>query len=207
MLLVKRKRNQIIGWVKDNDIADQYIGTFENKFPERCLFVKVSTERDEFDSNVEEFSLSFWIDPNCDLEFGGGIEVDNESGTHALFHLNPRRLPSRIFNIPYLEDLGFPLKKATPMFMLGLVEYLDSHEWDIPEDERIQIKPFTRNLIDYSIEILFSPEILENTEIMYVLRGFGRKRRSQQERLSNPDEIIHPQFVSAAGGAKPLFSV
>lgn len=44
-------------------------------------------------------------------------------------------------------------------------------------------------------------------EPVYVLRGFGRKRHSQQERLSSPDEIIHPQFVSAAGGAKPLFSV
>jgi len=40
---------------------------------------------------------------------------------------------------------------------------------------------------------------------VYVLRGIGRKRYSQEERLSNPAKIIHQQFESAAGGAKPWF--
>ena len=178
-LLTNRNRNQIIGWKVDANKEGQYIGTFDNNYPERHLLVDVSTERGGLITDVEEFGLAFWIDQHCDVDYPGGIEYCNENMTQALFHLNPKRTPSRILNIPFVEDMGFPLKKVTPLFMLGLVEHLDSHTWDIPEDERIQIKPFINNLIDYSIELLLNPELLENSEI----RGLSKVG------LSLPKEI------------------
>lgn len=164
-LLEKRSQTQIIGWISDADKGDQYIGTFDKKYPDRKLLVKVSTERNEFINDADEFGLFFWIDQNCDYEDAGGIVYADENEKMALFRLNLKRRPSKILSISFVEEMGYSLKKATPMFMLGLIDYINSNSWDIPEDEQIQLKPFIRSLLDYSVEFLFSPDILENSEI------------------------------------------
>ena len=164
-LLSSRRRDQIEGWIPDSPVAGQYMGTFDRKYPERRLAVRVSRERAELVKEVEEFGLAFWFDPGCDCDSPGRIERADEAGTLALLCLNLLRRPSKPLNIPYIEELGCPSGKVTPAFMLGLVQHLRDNEHLIPEDEkRIQIPPFERSLVDYSVQSLFGEDLLENAE-------------------------------------------
>lgn len=164
-LLISRRVDQIEGWIPDPQVARQWIGTFDRKYPERRLAVRVSTDRSALTKNVEEFGLAFWFDPGCGNESPGRIERVSEAGTLALFCLNLLRRPSKPLNVPYIEELGYPLRKVTPAFMLALLQYLRSNEHSIPEDEkRLQLPPFVRSLVSYSVQLLFSEELLENAE-------------------------------------------
>jgi len=164
-LLSSRRRDQIEGWIPDPKVAGQYVGTFDRKYPERRLVVRVSRDRAELVKRVEEFGLAFWFDPDCDYDSPGRIERANEAGTLALFRLTLLRRPSKPLNIPYIEELGYPSRKVTPAFMLALVQHLRNNEHFIPEDEkRIQVPPFVRSLVDYSVQLLLGEDLLENAE-------------------------------------------
>ncbi len=164
-LLSSRRKDQIEGWIPDSKVAGQYVGTFDRKYPERRLVVRVSRDRTELVKAVEEFGLAFWFDPDCDCDSPGRIERADEAGTLALFCLNLLCRPSKPLNIPYIEEMGYPSKKVTPAFMLALVQHLRNNEHLIPEDEkRIQIPPFVRSLVDYSVQLLFGEDLLDNAE-------------------------------------------
>jgi hypothetical protein len=164
-LLSSRRKDQIEGWIPAPQVAGQYVGTFDPKYPERRLLVNVSRDRAEAVKSPEELGLGFWFDPNTDYDSPGRIESVKGEGGLALFQLNLLRQPSRPLNIPYVGELGYPLRKVNPAFMLALVQHLRDNEHLIPEDEkRVQMPPFLRSLVDYSIQLLFGEEILENTE-------------------------------------------
>ena len=164
-LLSSRRKDQIEGWIPDPQVVGQYMGTFDRKYPEQRLAVRVSRDRTELAKEVKELGLAFWFDPDCDYDSAGRIERANEAGTLALFCLNLLRQPSKPLNIPYIEELGYPSRKVTPAFMLALVQHLRANEHVIPEDEkRIQIPPFVRSLVNYSVQLLFGEDLLENAE-------------------------------------------
>jgi len=153
----------LVRWNADSKVPGQYIGTFDQRYPQRRLAVRVSRDRAKLTQAVEEFGLAFWFDPECDDETPGRIECANEDRTLALFCLNLLRRPSKPLNIPYIEELGYPSRKVSPVFMLALVQHLRANEHAIPEDEkRIQIPPFVRSLVDYSIQLLFGEDLLED---------------------------------------------
>jgi len=165
-LLVPRRKDQIEGWIRDSRVKYQYIGTFDHKYPERKLRIQVAQNRDELSGNYEEFAIDFLFDKVCEEESSGRIEKNDPSGTHAIFCLNLLRQSSKLLNIPYIEELGYPARKVTPAFMLALVNHLRKNEQLIPEDEkRIQLPPFIRSLISYSIQLLFGEDLLENAGI------------------------------------------
>lgn len=162
-LMTPRRADQIEGWIPDNETVDGYVGTFDRHFPERHLRVRVSSDRSQLISAPKEFGLSFWFDPDCEAQFYGQISNANEEGTLALFRLNLLQRPKKPLNIPYIADLGFPLDRVTPAFMLALVDYLQSKHDSIPEDERqLQLQPFERSLIDYSVQLLLSDDLLQD---------------------------------------------
>jgi len=164
-LLSSRRKDQVEGWISDSEVAGQYIGTFDRKYPERRLVVRASHDRAELVKPVGEFGLAFWFDPDYDYDSSGRIERANKAETLALFHLNLLRQPSKPLNIPYIGELGYPLRKVTPAFMLALVQHLRANEHLIPEDEkRMQMPPFVRSLVDYSVQLLFGEGLLENAE-------------------------------------------
>jgi len=165
-LLSSRRKDQIEGWIPDSEVAGQYVGTFDRKYPERQVAIRVSRDRADLVKEVEEFGLAFWFDPVCDYDSPGQIERANETGTLSLFRLNLLRQPSKPLNIPYIEELGYPWRKVTPVFMLALVQHLRDSEHLIPEDEkRLQVPPFERGLVNYSIQLLFGEGLLENAGI------------------------------------------
>lgn len=164
-LLTSRRADQIEGWIADPKVPEQYIGTFDKRYPERRLVVRVSRKRAELVKPVEEFGLAFWFDPNCIRELPGKVERANEAGTLALFTLNLLRQSPTPLNVPYIEELGYPLRKVTPAFMLALVQHLRANEHLIPEDEkRIQIPPFVRALVGYAVQLLLGEDLLENAD-------------------------------------------
>lgn len=164
-LMASRRADQIEGWIPDAQVAGQYVGTFDRRYPERRLMVRISNDRSRPSQKVHEFGLVFWFDSNCDHDTCGRIERGNEEGTLAIFRLNLLRRSHKPFNIPYIEELGYSLSKVTPAFMLALVNHLRKNSQAIPEDEkRLQIPPFERALVDYSIQLLLGEDMLENTE-------------------------------------------
>jgi hypothetical protein len=61
--------------------------------------------------------------------------------------------------------MGVPLDKATPAFLLALLSYLRSKEQLIPEAEKLQkLQPFFRVLVDYSIQLLLTEDLLRESE-------------------------------------------
>lgn len=164
-LLTSRRADQIEGWIPSSRVAGQYIGTFDRRYPERRLEVRVSRDRSELVLDVDELGLAFWFDSSCDYETCGGIERGNEAATLAVFRLNLLRRPAKQLNIPYIEELGYPLRKVTPAFMLALIQHLRANSQVIPEDEkRLQIPPLERSLINYSMQLLLGEDLLDNSE-------------------------------------------
>ena len=164
-LLTARRADQIEGWIADPKVPEQYIGTFDRRYPERKLLVRVSRARRELAKPVEELGLAFWLDSDCDQQPSVKIERANEAGTLALFRLELLRRSSTPFNIPYIEELGYPLRKVTPTFMLALVEHLRANGHLIPEDEkRIQVPPFVRSLVSYAVQLLLGEYLLDKSE-------------------------------------------
>jgi len=215
-LLASRRADQIKGWISDPKSAEQYVGTFDDKYPERRLVVRVSSDHSKLTGDVEEFSLAFWLDFECDHTSCGRIERGNEAGASALFRLNLLRRPPKPLNIPYIEELGYPSSKVTPAFMLALVQHLRSNEHIIPEDEkRVQIPPFMRSLVDYSVQLLFGEALLENSEFEHlskvglalpqeVFSQMCRKRYSGYETLITTGrwERAYTSYLSALDSQK-----
>jgi len=83
-LLSARRKDQIEGWISDPQVAGQYVGTFDRKYPERRLAVRVSRDRAALVRAVEEFGLAFWFDPACDSESPGRIERAKSRDAGAL---------------------------------------------------------------------------------------------------------------------------
>ncbi|MBN1891045.1 MAG: hypothetical protein JW850_23820 [Thermoflexales bacterium] len=165
MLVPSRRSDQVEGWIPDAQVPEQYVGTFDRKYPERQLVIRVSTDRSKLLKKVQEFGLAFWFDPDCDYESCGRIERGNEAGTLAIYRLNLLRHSSKPLNIPYIEELGYPLSKVTPAFMLALVQHLHANDKLIPEDEkRMQIPPFRHSMVNYAIQLLFGQDLLESAE-------------------------------------------
>ena len=164
-LLTSRRADQIEGWIPDSAAPDQYIGTFDRRYPQRRLAVRASLDRDELLQEIGEFGVVFWLGPECDCETCGRIEAANEARTLALFRLNLLRRPSSPLTIPYIEEHGYPMRKITPAFMLALAQHLRANEHLIPEDEKLrQMGPFLRRLVDYSVQLLLGEDLLENSE-------------------------------------------
>lgn len=194
-LLKSRRADQIEGWIPDSKTTDQYIGTFDRKYPQRRLSIRVSSNREKFVGEVEEFGLFYWFDTKTDNKSFGSIRFESNNKTKVLFRLNLHRNSSKPLNIPYIEELGYPMRKVSPLFMLALIQHLRTNAQSIPEDEkRIQIKPLERSLIDYSIQLLFGSDLLENSEIeslskvglalsMEVFSRMCRERYSDYETL------------------------
>jgi len=191
-LLSSRRKDQIEGWIPDSKVAGQYVGTFDRKYPDRRLVVRVSRDRAEPAKEVEEFGLAFWFDPDCDYDSPGQIERADEAGMMALFRLNLLRRSSKLLNIPYIEELGYPSRKVNPAFMLALVQHLRDNEHLIPEDEkRIQIPPFRRSLVNYSIQLLFGEDLLENAGF----DGLSKVGRAlPQEVFSQMCRMLYPEY-------------
>jgi hypothetical protein len=217
-LLTTRRVDQIEGWIPDSRVAGQYIGTFERKYPERRLAVRVSRDRDELTQEVEEFGLAFWFDPGCDYDSSGGVEYANQTETLALFHLNLLRRPAKPLNVPYIEELGYPLRKITPAFMLALVRHLRAKGHLIPEDEkRIQIPPFERSLIDYSVQLLLGKDLIEGSEFTKVGLALPQEVFSKMCRVCYPEYEtlittgrwgrVYTTYLNTLGAEKVVSSV
>ena len=165
-VLESRRADQIEGWILDSAKANQYIGTFIKEYPERRLYVRTSSNLENLQETVDEFGLAFCFDTNCTHETCGNVEFLDDEGTSAIFQLNLFYRSSGFLNIPYIEELGYPVRKVSPAFMLGLAQYLQKNENIIPEDEkRTQLPTLLRSLIDYSVQLLFNEEIISNAEI------------------------------------------
>lgn len=165
-LIRPRRADQIEGWVVADQEAGKYVGTFDRMFPERRLNVRASETRAELLNGVEEFGLGFWFDPECEYGDCGSVELGNEEGTIAVFRLNLSRRPPKPMNVPYVVQFGYPADRVNAMFMLALVDHINAHWDEIPEDEKhLQIPPFVDALTEGSIELLFGEELLNNSRV------------------------------------------
>jgi hypothetical protein len=204
-LLSSRRKDQIEGWIPDSDAQDQYIGTFDSKYPERRLVVRASRNREELVKPVAEFGLAFWFDSGYDYESPGRIEQPEGESALAIFCLNLLHQASKPLNIPYIGELGYPMRKVNPAFMLALLQHLHKNEHLIPEEEkRIQMPPFLRSLVNYSIQLLFVEELLENTDFEGLTKvglALPQEVFSQMCRLRYPDY----QALITTGRWEPIY--
>lgn len=162
-LLKPRRADQIEGWTVGSKIADQYVGTFDVRYPERQLIVRVLGDRSRLCHDTEEFGIGFEFDSGCSYSSAAAIQCANDAGTVVIFCLNHLRRSDKPLNIPFIGDLGYPVDKVTPTFLLALVQHLKANENLIPEDEkRTQVPLFVKNLVDYSVQLLFGEDLQHN---------------------------------------------
>jgi len=166
-LMEARRRDQIVGWIEDAKTGE-YVGTFDKRFPERRLLVTSGVELPGLRLEVtpSEFGLWFLLDSGGDYDDPGEIEWINDTKRKVLLRLNLRTRSAEPPNIPFVADLGFPLSKVTPLFMLALVNHFDRNDSALPEvEKRVQVSPFVSRLIDYSIEYLLGHDLAEHSQV------------------------------------------
>lgn len=161
-----RRSDQIEGWIRDPQNRGVFSGTFDRRYPERKVAFKASNDKNQLVLQDVELGIGFYLMPNCDYSLPGKIEIINNENSYCIVSLNLLCRSTTPLNIPYIEDLGYPITKVTPAFMLSLLYFLRSRLDQIPEDEkRIQIPTFERRLIDSSIELLLNSDLHTNSDI------------------------------------------
>jgi hypothetical protein len=161
-----RRGDQIDGWTQDPQNKSVFIGTFDKAYPERRVSFIAAKEKDDLLSQNEEFGIGFLLMPNCDYSLPGKVEIFADKTTSAIIGLNLLCRAATPLRLPYFEDLGYPIDKITPAFMLSLLDYLQVKGELIPEDEKtIQVPTFKRTLTTSIIEMLFTSDLLTNSEI------------------------------------------
>ena len=165
-VLTIRRADQIEGWIQDTENPCVFIGTSDTKYPERRVSFFASNNKEDLALHDEEFGIGFYLIPDCDYTTPGKIEITNKDGTYTIISLNLLCRPKSSLNIPYIEELGYPLYRITPAFMLSLLNYLRSKMDLIPEDEkRLQIPTLERRLIESSVEMLLNSDLITNSAV------------------------------------------
>jgi hypothetical protein len=113
---------------------------------------------------IEEFGI--WIQ----FELDGGNQDPGQvrkigGSKKALLRLNGLRRPSSLLNIAFLNDLGLPATKLTPLFMLSLLQHLADNISAIPNEEQVRsMKTFADQLLSNATKLLFNNELRELSE-------------------------------------------
>lgn len=170
----KRRPKQIIGWDKEKEIiinkqtiSRNLKGTFNYEFPYRMLNLVISSYKSipDIPKYLEGITFIFHLDWNCDREYSGYIEFDEELNNKVIIRLNLIQYPKLDINIPYLAGF-FPMDKISPMFLLSLLNYLEKESEKIPVHEiEGEMKVFTERLINYANQMLISDILRETSKV------------------------------------------
>lgn len=195
----KRRPQQIIGWDKEGEIniykqtiLRKLKGTFNYEFPYRMLNLVISSYKSipDIQKYPEGINLVFHLDWNCDREYPGYIEFDEEINNKVIIRLNLIQYSKLDINIPYLARF-FSMDKISPMFMLSLLNYLDKESKNIPTHEiEGEMKIFTERLITYSNQMLLSNILRETSKVP--LKFVGEKLI--EEIFNNLCKKLFPEY-------------
>ena len=170
-VFVERRGGSLTGWKWESDHA--LVGSFSDSYPERKLYLDIALTGAKLDTTqmIEEFGV--WIQFKLDGGNQDPGQVQKIGGSKkALLRLNGLRRPSSALNIAFLNDLGLPSTKLTPLFMLSLLQHLADNRSAIPNEEQARgMKTFTDQLLSHATKLLFNNELRELSEWSLTLIG------------------------------------
>ncbi len=170
-IFTERRGTSLTGWKWEGQ--HELSGTFQESYPDRQLYLQAALTQEELDTdqNVAEFGI--WIQLSLESGNQDPGQIRKLGGSKKAFlRLNAMRRPSVVLNIAYLSDLGLPLTRLTPLFMLALLQFLSNNRNAIPNEEQARnMKTFTDQLLGNVVKLLFHNELREQSEWALTLIG------------------------------------
>lgn len=166
----ERRGTSLTGWRWD---GDKLVGAFSEKYPDRHLYARAALAANELDTDraIEELGLWFHLDCQAgaqdvgDVRHAGGV-------ARTSMRLNATLRPTGPINVAYLNDLGIPSAKLTPLFMMALLQHLENNRTAVPNDEQARgMKTFCDQLLTTTIRLLFNDELREASDWRLTLVG------------------------------------
>ncbi len=191
-IFTERRGTSLTGWRWESQ--HRLSGAFHESYPDRQLYLKTALTQEELDTdqNVDEFGL--WIQFSLESGNQDQGQIRKLGGSKKAFlRLNGMRRPTVALNIAYLSDLGLPLTRLTPLFMLALLQFLANNRDAIPNEEQARnMKTFTDQLLSNAVKLLFHNELREQSEWSVTLIGMDMVK----DIFNQMCEASYPAYVT-----------
>jgi len=170
-IFTERRGTSLTGWKWESQY--ELSGAFQESYPDRQLYLKAALAQEELDMDRSVAEFGIWLQFSLESGNQDPGQIRKLGGSKKAFlRLNGMRRPSVALNIAYLSDLGLPLTRLTPLFMLALHKFLDNNRNAIPSEEQVRnMKTFTDQLLSNAVKLLFHNELREQSEWALTLIG------------------------------------
>jgi hypothetical protein len=155
----ERRGTSLTGWKWED--ATTLGGSFSERYPDRRLYLEVAAHLADLklDRQVDELGLWIVLDAAAGAQDLGEVRRLG-SATRTLMRVNATIRPSGMLPIAYLNDLGVSASKLSPLFMLALLQHLETNRSAIPNDEQDRaMRTFTEQLLSHAARLLFNDEL------------------------------------------------